>query len=637
MAERKLYQGGLVRPVGIPSISFAQYQEAANTANAMNAKLDSIVKFATKEEEKVQIDEAKTYAASNPISVNDYLNASPAERETLVGDDKYTSYGKTVRATHITFLSTEMAIKAQKDFMALKIKGNTENMPLDEFENQLNAIVQGYSDAMLDVDAEAAITVKADLATKASGIYSSYSDKIVKDYKNLTDSTTIVYGDELVDTIPDEMAKGHLITIIGQDNTPTQISIDDHLKALKNKYRLQLLSKGMKKEDFVKWEAKWDAKVISHKKNILFGEFVDKPENLLSATKATTIWKEVSNGNFNGNQKLQALYNSLDEKEQLEFRNTVREWKNNRIKSFEDNEKAFDIDVKNKKDEIEIKYLEAVRNKDFTTADALVEEAKGVDTKLYKKLLEDIKTDVEDGDFLDPTVLSNLDDMLFSGTLSMSDIDYAYKYNAISISQKRDLKEKLFIKKNDSYRAAEKYMKNSFGFPEAGMITLDKDTKLAFEKFRDKSNELMDYMRANPKATPNEIMAEAKRLTGEVNLAADKDKEITRIKGIVTNEKTGYGLKGRAWTNYFKTFYKPEYKNVNDEFLNTPGGIDLLIGELEELKELKPGQKYKVDKETMQTSEGGFFTDEFKRPLGITNQKIDQLIEELNSLRKLYE
>jgi hypothetical protein len=637
MAERKIYQGGLVRPVGIPSVSFAQFQEAAQAAGGMESKLDSIVRFATKEEEKVQINEAKTYAASNPISVDDYINASPTEREALVGKDKYTSYGQTVRATQLTFLSTDMSIRAQKDFMSLKIEANTSKMPLDEYENKLNAIVQGYSDAVLDVDPTAAITVKADLATKASGLYSSYSDGIVKDYKNLIDSTTIVYGDELVDTIPDEMSKGHIVTIIGQDNQPTQISIDDHINLLKNKYRLQLLSKGMKKEDFVKWEAKWDAKVIQHKKNIIFGEFVDKPENLLSATKSTKIWKEVSNGNFEGNQKLQALYNSLDEKEQAEFRTTVREWKNNRIKSFEDDEKAFGIDVKTKTDEIEIKYLQAVRGRDFVTANALVDEAKGVDDKLYKKLLIDITADIADGDFLDPKVLSSLDDNLYSGTLSLSEIDSAYDNNQINLDQKRNLKEKLLTKKNESYRSAEKYMRNAFGFPEAGMITLDRDTKIAFEQYRNKSNELMDYMRVNPKATANEIMQEAKRLTGEVNNERDMKNEIKNIKNTITNEKGEFGLRSRAWTNYFKNFYSPDYKNIGDTFINTPGGIDALITELEELKELTPGQKYKVDQETMQTSEGGFFADEFKRPMGITNPQIDKLIEELNALRKLYE
>ena len=401
MAERKIYQGGLVRSVGIPSVSFAQYQEMASGANTMQRKLDSLVNFAIKKEEKVQIEEAKTYAASNPITVNDYINASPVEREKLVGGNKDTSYGQTVRATQLSFLSTEMAIKAQKDFMSLKIEANTTNMPLDEYENQLNAIVQGYSDAVLDVDAEAAITVKADLASKASAYYSSYSDKIVKDYKNLTDSTTLIFGDELVDTIPDEMSKGHIVTIIGEDGTAQQVGIDEHLNLLKNRYRLQLLGKGMKKEDFVKWEGKWDAKILQTKKNILFGEFVDKPENLISATSATKIWKQVQNGNFNDNKKLQAIYNSLDENEQAEFRNSVREWKNNRIKSIEDNEKAFDLDIKTKKDDLEIKYLEAVRNKDFGTANAIVEEAKGVDTDLYKDLLTDIQQDKEDGDFLD--------------------------------------------------------------------------------------------------------------------------------------------------------------------------------------------------------------------------------------------
>ena len=49
MAERKKYPGGLVRNVGIPNISFAQYQEMSNMARTMENKLNSVVAFATKE------------------------------------------------------------------------------------------------------------------------------------------------------------------------------------------------------------------------------------------------------------------------------------------------------------------------------------------------------------------------------------------------------------------------------------------------------------------------------------------------------------------------------------------------------------------------------------------------------------
>ncbi len=39
----------------------------------------------------------------------------------------------------------------------------------------------------------------------------------------------------------------------------------------------------------------------------------------------------------------------------------------------------------------------------------------------------------------------------------------------------------------------------------------------------------------------------------------------------------------------------------------------------------------------MVTSEGGFFDDKFVRPMNITNKQINNLIEELNALSKLYE
>src|SRR5210317_2200621 len=172
--ERKPYTGGLVRPMGIPSVSFAQFQELATGASSMQRKLDTVVNFALKQEEAYQIKRGEEDAISNPITANQYLDASPAEREALLGGERYTSYGKSVQATQLTLLSSEMAIKAQKDFNTLKVQAYTEEMNLDDYEANLNAIVNGYTDAIAPVNPQAAISIQSDLTTKANSFYSSY-------------------------------------------------------------------------------------------------------------------------------------------------------------------------------------------------------------------------------------------------------------------------------------------------------------------------------------------------------------------------------------------------------------------------------------------------------------------------------
>ena len=58
--------------------------------------------------------------------------------------------------------------------------------------------------------------------------------------------------------------------------------------------------------------------------------------------------------------------------------------------------------------------------------------------------------------------------------------------------------------------------------------------------------------------------------------------------------------------------------------------IEALITELNELKELKTG-------DVIKDSLIPFMDETFTRPMGITNEKINMLIEELEALSKLYE
>lgn len=627
--ERKPYTGGLVRPMTVPNVSFAQFQELATGASAMQRKLDTVVNFALKQEEAYQIKRGEEDAISNPITTNQYLDASPAEREALLGGERYTSYGKSVQATQLTLLSSEMAIKAQKDFNNLKIQAYTEGMNLDDYEANLNAIVNGYTDAIAPVNPQAAISIKSDLTTKANTFYSSYADKLLKDYKTLKDIEVINHGNDLIEMISDEFKKGHIITVINQDNVPQQISIDDHLNIIKEKYRLQLSAEGMSKEDFLKWDAAWDAKVLQEKKNILYGEFVDTPKNLRSATNAINTYKEVVSGNFNGNQKLQAIYNSLDEKEQAEFVKKVGTWKTARIKAFEDEDNALQVDLKKQITTTKSKYYKAIREGDFKVADAIVAESENLDLDLFNELSEDIRA-LEDSDyFLDEEMFESLLDNIYDYTASEKDINEAEDKNEITLSQKRDLIEKLNSTRDKVFRNVDKYVRNELGYPEPNSFQPNID-KVAAQQYRTVANKLMEFYLDNPGISPQDIREKADLFISQLNKSEATKAEMLKQKTAITNSNGKYKLETGEWNYYFKNFGEEGFINVNDTYLSTPAGVDALIRELEELKELEDGDmiKNKFDFGT------GFRDDKFSRPEGITDDGIRNLIEDLKEYKR---
>ena len=102
--ERKIFKGNLVRGVNIPNIGFENFRVSSSGFDNLSRRLDIIKNFAVDQGEKIAIEEGKEYAAENPISIQQYLDANPKEREKLVKGDKITSYGRSIRAAQISML-----------------------------------------------------------------------------------------------------------------------------------------------------------------------------------------------------------------------------------------------------------------------------------------------------------------------------------------------------------------------------------------------------------------------------------------------------------------------------------------------------------------------------------------------------
>tara|TARA_R100001460_G_scaffold29037_5_gene57835 strand:- start:2471 stop:4456 length:1986 start_codon:yes stop_codon:yes gene_type:complete len=650
--ERKTYPGGLVRGGAVVNVAFPQYQVMASGMDSLNQKLDRINNFALKKLDKDMERAGIKYAAENPISTDQFLDANPDQKNKMVKGNPNTTYGSAIRATQLNLLTSQITMKAQNDFADLKTKAYANNMDLDTYTNELNAIVNGYTDAVLEVDGEASIVANAKLATTANTYLTSYSDKLLKDYKNMKDATVLSYSNQTIEEIPDIVKGGAEQSIngpdgqplLGENGEPIKLSLDDILKLRKQEKEQELIVNNISPEKLLQWSKDWDARVNREKANFLFSEYVDTPFNYKAGTNhANQIYKQVQNGNFGGYENLKKIYESLPEDKQKEFRTKVKEWKQSIIKAKEDDNTTLTLDKKDEVDNLKLKYYTARADGNYEEAKQIVEEARALDDDLYIELSEKLDDDDNGGDFTKNHTEDGLgfidlqDDLTITKDLTHEKIQEAYDFRYITKEQKLKLDADLEVSKSKKFTEGEKIMRNAFGYSEATILNASKKDKAAANLYRQKSNELLAFMRANPDATATDIQNKALELTQGVETKKLKEDDIKEMKTNITSKE--FKLSSNVWKLYLQNYYTTEdggpynHANYRSEFLETPEGVQRLIVEMEELKEIEEGALLD-DKFDFGT---GMRDDVFKRPRvngkPITNEFIDKFIEQLQTYK----
>jgi hypothetical protein len=684
--ERKVYRGGLVEGVSVPDVNTPQWQVQASGWQSLNQRLDAINTFALKGLNVEMEEKGKKFAAENAISLEQFLTANPTDRENLVGGNKTTTFGKAIRATHINMLAGDMAIQAQSDFMNLKIEAHllkTKGTPmsLDMFKQRLDAIVDGYSDALLPLDADAAIAANAKLATTANSYYSSYSDGLIKDHTKKKNAVTVSYGSDQIERIADIVGLGTEIEIVVGDKT-VKIPLDQYLQAEKIRIRQEMIDAGASAQQITTWENNWDAEVLQQKKNWLFSQYVDTEDNYnKGVAHQNLIWEEVRKGTFriipkkedypDGadqetiaeidkknalavkkadalSAKYQAMYESLDENEQRDFRDKVNTWANKGIKVEEDKEKSRTIDKKSILEDLEVKYTKALVANDYLAAEKIVAEMEDIDKPTFIEYAGMLKEDKQKGEFNDAQTEAELYELLYFGNLTKWQIKNDYDVGLINQDTRNDLLNKLNLSKKDGFTKAKEYIRINVGYADQGLFNNEGKQAQAFKQYTEKVGELMDWMNANPNATATDINNQAIRLVEGVNQDKDHAASVLNMENKILNQNAtvagknvkGHYLSGKKFKPYFQgewnaneSWYN-DYngKNFKEVFLTNSENVDLLISELEEMRDLiNKGGTYE---------EEGWFWDSNKPiplPTGVTANDVTNMISDLKVLKGFYD
>ena len=635
--KRIIFEGNNVKYFPISNVGGDQFKAQAAFQGNLADRINNVLKFSIGKVETESKIKAYEYAAANPISFSQYENASPTERTKLL--PKGTNvFDATLRNAQINFLATDVAMAASKKISELELNANNMDMDVETFEAELNSIVNGYTQSFLEIDGEGAVTVKAKLATMAHTSLNSYYDKKIKLAKDIKDATVKDYAKSEINNVGKIIqANGAFFeTYDDVDGVVVKQSVDEHIKKEKNRVKLELLIKGYK--DIDGWSADWDAEVVKQKQMYLDGYYIT-PDVQESVKQANDMYDQAESGNFGGNQNMQEIYKSLDNKEKDAYLDKVEEWKDGVANKKKDRDEALAIDQSNLIKNTNIKFHEAIKENDYEKAIEAVNEMKDIPgaSNAYISILKDFETKEEGGAFTDPLVFDKLEEMLIMGTITNQDIDEAYATRDITAKQRSDFKLAKDKRLTSTFKEADAYLKKAIGYEDTRITIGDSEEKnLAFDRYRAKSIELYEYFINTPDVTASDLIAQAKEIVGTTTASQDlKAKIITTRAEIKTTKYGQFTMNSNAMFVYAKKVGLTEAKTKSefDNLFTTVEGVSTIISVLDSILLIPEGGEVNIEGTGIFGS--GVMEDTISRPLSITNDNIDILRSKLLAYQTL--
>lgn len=246
MAELPRY-----RPLGVsigsmPSVNFiqtgaAEAQVYDNISKGLNAISDFVYERAVAEAEIAAV----KYGAEIAPSVKQLEEAS---RTGITIDpdlpDGFTIFDQKARKTAIDVMQTNMEIAARNEISALSIQAKDTDMSAEEFQLQLNGIIDGYSSALGQVDPIAAVNLQAAIAPVSNSKLITHANEMAAKAE-AKEKVAVSFGvDTIINDVPDTVAAGNRVA---PDGTIT--TIDDLIKA--DRERIAVLALGIEDEAFL--------------------------------------------------------------------------------------------------------------------------------------------------------------------------------------------------------------------------------------------------------------------------------------------------------------------------------------------------------------------------------------------------
>ena len=588
---RKVNRGGLIRSVNIPSLqgTGAQFQVQSQMFTQLEKDLDGMFNFAVKELDQDMQEEGLKFAVDNPISTADYLNANPEERANMLDGDDFTTYGKKVKAVQANILATDLAVKAEGQLNGLKADALINDKPLELVELQFNALVNGYVDALADVDPETAVVLKSKLATTSAAKYSTILDARVKDHKRITKSRYIKYSQDKINNIGDMFEGTYFSQIIDENGDVQNISVDEKYETMKNTL-VSEVEKYFTAEEMKTFVNNLDAAYKKAKKNKIFQEVIESDRNLDSPETVNKKVNRILREDFGTNTSAKLMYDTLSFEEKQDLKKQAREYRQTFIKDAEDKEKADDAILADTVDNLETDYATAAVENDREAAQKTIDAMFKIDPTRAKEMEDRFAKDQDNEVFLRDDVKEFLDKSLFNGTLRVDLVRKLERDKVIGSKTANELIKGIATARKAKISTINNIAKRRFGIDETGRSVRSDESTRTYEKIME---QIYTFADDNPELGPADIKQEYDRIAIDVTAEQEQEAELKDNKNLLTKNE-GLLRNKQSWAKYFRQFggvgltRLAEAQGVSDitKLLDTEEGTREMLRELQEIRDL---------------------------------------------------
>lgn len=472
------------RPLGaqIPSLPQVDYagtaRAQARVAETISRQLDRMASVAFREAELQAKIEGAEYGATNAPSAQELLDAQGEEqREALTPGGTGTVYDRAAREAALRVIGTNLETAARNEIAAVRANAKVNFTPLDQVQNEIDGIINGYSGALYDISPAAAPNLRGTLSSVGNSAAMAHAtimaDKAVKD----AEFSAVAGMQSIVDGIADRA----------------------------------ITAAGVSKDELA-------YTVMVERNNILkLADAVDDPTAFVSMTNnfnknldaalagAVSDWvmedpighsKQLREGKIE-NTAINNIVSVMDD----EQRRTAFKASNDAVKAFYSMEASEDASASRKRSarvrELSDGLFDMIRTGNIDGAQGLIDELSNLDAgkaeSYYNALFVEGGVDVAEE-------ITRLNRNALNGTLTEDEVVSAINRRVITRTTAGTFFDRIDSMRSDDHNQAMKLVRNAFGIPEMGLVEINPTGKRAdaMRLVGEAESELIIASRADP-------------------------------------------------------------------------------------------------------------------------------------------
>jgi len=510
------------RPLGVsigsmPSVNFVQTGKVvAQKYENIDRALGQISNYLYEQEvAKAKTAGARYGAEQAPTAeqLDKARQSGTGLRQMLPGDSD-TVFGQAAQASALAVIEAKMEVSARNAITQLRIDAEQKDLSADEFQVQLNGLIDGYASSLAQIDPVSAVNFEASIAATANTNLLAHAQDIAE--KIEAQESIAVEFDFTQNILPSvDMIISNGAT--RNADTGEVTTVETQLNELRNKAVTLALATfdEDKAESFIK---RYDDRVLTATNTYMTNWAMTKPSQHLRQMRA---------GEFTDG-RVGDMWNSMNDTQKDAVRKSVRDEITARNSLIASNERVDEINANNRVDELLPKVLDNIRNPK-EDIDADLAEIRTLKPELYDSLIEvrDSKGGRDDAD-----TIADLDRKKIKGELTYEDVIAATTAKNLTPNTADGYFTSIAAQRDKRFVRAMRMLSREYGSPDEIMLgrALKEDELDRLNELNDLINEMEESredLNFDPMAFAKEAIKEkggAAKVSLEIkNLTSDID------------------------------------------------------------------------------------------------------------------